>query len=224
MSKHSIYRINSIINKLALSSYLEIGVNKGETFTGVNATRKVAVDPVFNFDYHERLLLYRDNEHYYATTSDDFFYQNDESFEIIFLDGLHTFEQTFRDFCNAVTIAEKNTIIIIDDTLPSDIYSAHPIQDEAIKTRKNDTLINSGSWHGDVYKTVFAIREFFPLWSFRTIVSGGNPQTVVFRQTERRNGTKAGMEQIARMSYFDLRNNYELMNPIEDWNDILELL
>jgi hypothetical protein len=224
MSKHSVYRINSIITKMGFSSYLEVGVNKGETFTSVNANRKVAVDPKFNFEFHERANLYSTSERYFEITSDEFFYQNSEKFDIIFLDGLHTFEQTFRDFCNSISLANDNTIILIDDTLPTDIYSAHPNQSEAIKIRQKDTQKVSGSWHGDVFKTIFAIREYFPLWSYRTITSGGNPQTVVFRKCERRDSRGSSLETISRMSYFDLWNNYELLNPTDVWDEIINIL
>ncbi|NEP71306.1 MAG: class I SAM-dependent methyltransferase [Okeania sp. SIO2G4] len=46
-------------------------------------------------------------------SSDEFFrsYAKEfESFDLIYLDGLHTFEQTFRDFCAFLAVAHSKTI------------------------------------------------------------------------------------------------------------------
>ena len=89
-------RINHIARLCQAKHYLEIGVCHGETFFNIDIPRKVAVDPLFRFDFAGR-----SNE---ATTflqieSDEFFsIYNGPLFDIVYLDGLHTFDQTSRDF------------------------------------------------------------------------------------------------------------------------------
>ena len=71
--------IKKIIEKKKYSSYLEIGCFEDETFNKINIDKKVGVDP--NSGGNVRL------------TSDNFFKINKDTFDIIFIDGLHTFEQ-----------------------------------------------------------------------------------------------------------------------------------
>ncbi len=42
-----------------------------------------------------------------------------KKFDVIYLDGLHTFEQTLRDLLNALTLVADAGVIILDDVLPS---------------------------------------------------------------------------------------------------------
>ena len=51
-------------------------------------------------------------------TSDEFFKQNKETFDIIFVDGLHTEVQCFLDIENALTILNPNGAIVVHDCLP----------------------------------------------------------------------------------------------------------
>ena len=68
-------------------------------------------------------------------------------------------------------------------------------------------------WHGDVFKVVFAIHDFFPNLSYRTIVDNGNPRLVVVRR-QRQEFTPAfsDLEQITRMTYYDYMDKRCLMN------------
>ena len=105
-------------------TYLEIGVNAGDTFVNVHGmNRKIAVDPLFRFD----TASYSDAGTEYVTDTSDTYFETlavGNRFDVIFLDGLHTFEQTYRRPGNALLHSHPNTIILIDDTLPSDAYSA----------------------------------------------------------------------------------------------------
>jgi hypothetical protein len=55
-----------------------------------------------------------------VTTSDEFFatLRPSKRYDVAFIDGLHTFEQTYRDVIN--TFAHlRSGVILIDDTVPS---------------------------------------------------------------------------------------------------------
>ena len=48
---HSSRRINALAGAMRATRYLEVGVNKGETFRAVEVAERVAVDPEFRFDW-----------------------------------------------------------------------------------------------------------------------------------------------------------------------------
>lgn len=211
VSSHSIRRITRIARQTGASSYLEIGVNTGRTFNGVDLQRKVAVDPEFNFDVDQ---YRRDGIEFYSMPSDRYFTMHAASlkFDIIFLDGLHTFQQTFRDFCNSLACAHDRTVWLIDDVLPVDVFSAWPDQKESVRFRKRAGF-EGQPWHGDVYKIVFALHDFFPMYSYVTLQGKGNPQTVVWK-SPREDFTPIfnNLEAVERLTYFDLLKRLDTLN------------
>lgn len=208
---HSSRRINHLARHLQAKSYLEVGVASGDTFFAVDIANKVAVDPKFRFDYRS---YENESNHFFEISSDVYFtkFSNDEKFDVIFLDGLHTFEQTFRDFCSSIMVAHDKTIWILDDTMPSDVFSSWPKQMQAVNFRKQAGLTGE-QWHGDVFKVVFAIHDFFPMLSYVTINTAGNPQTVVWKKArEEFSPFCNNLESISRLSYFELLQNIKIMN------------
>jgi hypothetical protein len=153
MQPHSIRRINQLQSLNKATRYLEVGVNKGETFFNVNFQEKVAVDPLFRFDVADHQgegVLFIDK------VSDKFFAdaQSHRQFDIIFLDGLHTYDQTYRDFTHSLLCSHPKTFILIDDTFPADSISAMRSQKFSRSSRKKafpqlDNL--PGWWHGDTF-------------------------------------------------------------------------
>ena len=96
-----------------------------------------------------------------------------------------------------------------------------PDQARAIEARRK-TGDTSNAWHGDVYKMIFALHDFHPGFAYRTILGGGNPQTVAWRAP--RAGFKPrfdSFEAISRLSFDDLRNNWELVRGGSE-EDVLE--
>jgi hypothetical protein len=158
----SAWRINRLAKIQNAQQYLEIGVAGGNTFHSVQIQRKHAVDPKFRFDTSH---LATEDVRYFEIPSDQYFSQHvphGMKFDIVLLDGLHTFEQTFRDFCASTSHAHPDTIWIIDDVFPSDIFSALRSQKEAIRHRREHGL-KGRLWHGDVFKCIFAIHDFSPI-------------------------------------------------------------
>lgn len=120
-------RINKLAAEVHARTYLEVGVQKGKTFFDVAIPQRIAVDPRFLFDAQE---FVKEGLSFQETTSDDYFSHlpSAEKFDIIFLDGLHTFEQTYRDLCNSLLHVHDRTLIMIDDTKPTDVFSALPCE------------------------------------------------------------------------------------------------
>lgn len=216
-------RINLLAKVMHASTYLEVGVSKGDTFFDINLSHKSAVDPSFQFD-----LASVDNKEgifFFAMTSDIYFedidyicrniYKQDILFDIVYIDGLHTFEQSYRDFTNSLSHANDNTLWIFDDTVPCDPWSAIP---DVAKSFKYRAMANSkiNPWHGDVFKTIFAIHDYYPDFSYVTVIDHGNPQTVVWRtkwNSQRRRLSK-NFTEINSISYFDMLDNIGMLNPI----------
>ena len=67
--------LQKIIDTKNYKSYLEIGTFKNEVFDRIKCEKKIGVDPVMQGTIRK--------------TSDDFFLNNKDKFDIIFIDGLH---------------------------------------------------------------------------------------------------------------------------------------
>lgn len=208
-------RLNAIAKLISARSYLEIGVCTGDTFFAVDVDRKVAVDPRFRFDPAE---VEDHRSSFFQITSNEYFIRPDaqDQFDLVFLDGFHSFEQIMIDFQSALTLTDSKSVIVIDDTVPNDIYSAIPNQRIAFKYRKqagNKSL----SWHGDVFKIVLFIHDFCPTLSFATFNSGGNQQTVVWREPRVNYKPILGnLEKISRLDFVWLMENFSVLNPLPE--------
>jgi hypothetical protein len=134
MSGWSIRRLHRARDLVAGRRYLEVGVRKGETFFGIDMPEKDAVAPVFAFPEAKRN---QPGCRFFEITSDAFFSSKEarRDYDVVFLDGLHTFEQILRDFCATLSSVSERPIILLDDTVPSDIYSAERSPDRARKLR-----------------------------------------------------------------------------------------
>lgn len=95
--------INEIANHFGHNRYLEIGLFLGNNFKHIICEWKESVDP--NASTHPT----------HAMTSDEFFGQTQDEWDLIFVDGLHTEEQVLKDIDNALLhLAEGGTIIVHD--------------------------------------------------------------------------------------------------------------
>jgi hypothetical protein len=161
--------------------YLEVGVENGLTFEAIHLRHKVGVDPYPRF----RVTRLTPWVKFHKLTSDVFFDLNSQCFDIIYLDGLHTAEQTLRDLHNALKKLNPGGAVVIDDTVPNDEYSALTDQHETYRLRKLNNSSNDMSWHGDVFKVVNILQTLkHTNLHVATIVSLQNPKTVVWSDSE----------------------------------------
>lgn len=180
--------------------YLEVGVNQGRTFLEVKAKRKVAVDPRFAFDYRKAAKADAGSI-YHEVTSDVYFGQLvelGEVFDVVYLDGLHTFEQIVRDLLNALFVTHAKSVIIIDDVLPSNYHSA--IKDLSLSRLVMERMkLQDRSWMGDVYKVVPFIETYVQQLSY-AIVEDNHGQLVAWR-AKRPSVTEESLEAISRAPF-----------------------
>lgn len=181
---HSSERVNAILRLMPEpTSYLEIGLDDGWTFLKVAAASLVGVDPEPRFD--QRKLT--KNQVVYAEPSDSYFgrHRGSDLFDVVFVDGLHTAEQTLRDIQNAFRLLKPKGVVVIDDVIPSDSISAIPDQAESLRLRRIERLPGS-AWHGDVFRVLGSIAECRAWLNWVTIDDRAtddrrNPQTLVWR-------------------------------------------
>jgi hypothetical protein len=212
---HSARRLNTLAHKLNLCRYLEIGVSSGGTFRDIEIAERTGVDPHFQFDTSE---VVNESTFCIEKTSDNFFADIlvTPTWDAVFIDGLHTFEQVVRDFNNTILRTHPRSVILLDDTWPSDIYSAHPDASAALRLRR-EAGNDSPAWHGDVYKIVYYIHDFWPSLNYRTITQSGNIQTLVWRgNSGNRRPLFNSLERISRLSYFDMQANLSVMRPTDE--------
>jgi hypothetical protein len=195
--------VQSVLELFESPSYLEIGVQKGKTFNSVHAREKVAVDPKFLFDY-AAVAADVPGTSFHETTSDDYFGRiaaRDAAFDVVYIDGLHTFEQTLRDLVNSISLLKPQGVIIIDDVFPSSYSASLPVKAEA-KALIRATGEISNAWMGDVYRLVFFVESFCQQFSYST-VNNNHGQLVMWREP-RQDFVSRNLKEIAEKAYKDL--------------------
>lgn len=122
MQRHDI--INSLIRKYNYRSYLEIGTQFGKCYDQIVCAHKECVDP----DKQYPALTWN-------MTSDEFFDRNSNTFDFIFVDGLHVEHQVTRDVRNSLDILNHGGTIMCHDCLPESVA--------ALETHNNGTCYAS---------------------------------------------------------------------------------
>ena len=124
--------IEYLIKKNNYSDYLEIGCDQDQLFSKVKIKNKTGVDPSSGGNVRK--------------TSDDFFKDNKDKFDIVFIDGLHIYDQVKKDILNSVDCLKENGIILVHDCMPDSLGK------QAIPRYKMQ-------WNGDVWKAIVDLRQ-----------------------------------------------------------------
>jgi len=131
--------INYLITVNDYKSFLEIGTQAKINFTSVSVDRKVCVDPDTNAGAD------------YQITSDEYFENNFEKFDIVFVDGLHHADFAYRDIVNSLRRLNPGGCIVVHDVIP---YS---YEAQVIPLQKASDL-GTTPWNGDVWKSWIKLR------------------------------------------------------------------
>jgi predicted O-methyltransferase YrrM len=123
--------IQNIIISKNYKKYLEIGCDKDQIFSNILIDFKIGVDPVQGGNVRK--------------TSDDFFKNNLDKFDIIFIDGLHEYEQVNKDINNSLKALNDGGIILLHDCMPKSYFH------QAVPRSRM-------SWNGDVWKNIVEAR------------------------------------------------------------------
>ncbi len=140
------------------TTYLEIGVrNPTHNFDKIRATHKYSVDPGVEF---------AENPVDFKLKSDDFFLQLREGkildlntrFDVIFVDGLHTAEQTDRDISNSLEFISDEGFVVMHDCNP-------PTESHARETYDYWASPALDFWSGTTWKAFFKHRTRKDIYS-----------------------------------------------------------
>lgn len=156
-------------------TYLEIGVERGETLRLARCP-SIGIDPTMQIDHQAigdktACLLYRIGSDRFFDTYDPSALLGDR-IDFAFLDGMHLFEFLLRDFINIERHCRRNSLVVLHDCVPTDLYLA--------RRHREDELLRAitriaGGWCGDVWKTVLILREYRPdlrIYSFDAALTG----------------------------------------------------
>ncbi len=124
--------IDYLIKKNVYSNYLEIGCDKDQLFSKVNIKNKIGVDP--------------SNGGNVRKTSNEFFFDNKKFFDIVFIDGLHEYEQVKKDIINSLKFLNQNGVVLVHDCMPDSLGK------QAVPRYKMQ-------WNGDVWKAIVDLRQ-----------------------------------------------------------------
>jgi hypothetical protein len=133
-------------------TYLEIGVFEGRTLRlAQEDTISIGIDPSSHVLYPLPI-----NAAIFNVTSNEFFRKHATTtlphlgpLSLVFIDGLHLFEQALLDFINVEQYCDPEALIVIHDTLPI-------IELTSSRIRK------TGFWCGDVWKIVACLEKMRP--------------------------------------------------------------
>ncbi len=219
--------IQSLINANNYSSYLEIGVNRGYCFFNIKCKNKTGVDPRFEIPlWRKWLYIFKNtcniNNNYIEKTSDDFFKANKNSFDIILVDGLHTFQQSYKDIINSMQVLNQNGYILIHDCSPISAASAQDV--ESINEAKKHPEYE-GDWSGAVWKSIIKFRQEYPN-IFTAVIDTDHGVGIIAPNMK---STKQLSKNILldQLHYSDLENNRkELLNlmSIQEYQSYLNHL
>lgn len=119
--------INFLVQQRHSKHYLEITVHdERQNFALIQCAHKVSTFP---------------------DSSDDFFSQNQQVFDLVFIDGIHTEEQVLKDIQNARHSLAEGGILVLHDCMPPDEW--HQRESKDFKEGEN--------WNGTVWKAVLRV-------------------------------------------------------------------
>lgn len=217
--------------------YLEIGVKGGKTFLPIRVRNKYAVDPVFrikNSYKRKQIFKYPFNlfAHYYECTSDAFFAKHAESvftkefLDIAFIDGLHTFKQSYQDIINTLPYLKTSGIMIVHDCSPHSSSAAYPASSIAEVKQINPPGFD-GLWSGDVWKVVPKLKLNHPELSIFVIDQDSGLAIIskkpLISKNKYNDTINYSDEDIDNWEYSYLENNrHVLLNIINDEQELIK--
>jgi SAM-dependent methyltransferase len=183
--------VNLLISRNRNPSYLEIGCQSNSLFDSVPSNHKVGVDPAAGGTVR--------------ATSDAFFENNTEYFDVIFIDGLHTYEQVQRDVSNSIRFLKPGGYVALHDMLPGTWIEHHvPRISEA--------------WTGDVWKVAFELSRSRGI-DFKIVkIDHG---VGVFRVTKEKPQVLQLAEELEKEEFEYLYQNISKL-PLVEWKDFVE--
>ena len=192
--KNRIEIVQNIINQKKYTSYLEIGTFKDELFAEVKCNKKIGVDPVSGGNIRK--------------TSDNFFLENKEKFDLIFIDGLHHYEQVKKDIANSLDFLNDGGIILMHDCMPRDYYY------QAVPRCQYE-------WNGDTWKAFLEFRSKQNVDSYCCYADQG---IGVILKRKNTNKLELDIKNYKKFSFNDYVENYQKYLNLIEYKDLIKIV
>ena len=184
--------IDYLIQKNKFENYLEIGCDDDQLFSKVNIRNKIGVDPVSGGNIRKK--------------SDDFFSTNKDKFDLVFIDGLHIYEQVKKDILNSLKFLNENGMILVHDCLPDSLSK------QAVPRYKM-------KWNGDVWKAIVDLRQREDLEIYTCEIDEG-----IGIITKKKNTSILKLDKpVKKLKFKDYFNNYKEYLRVIELSDFKKL-
>ncbi len=132
-------------------------------------------------------------------TSDEFFKNNLDKFDLIFIDGLHVSSQVDRDIENSLKFLKFGGVILLHDCLPKKIW--HQVVPCVYP-----------KWNGDVWKSIVKSRTKNNINTYTIVADNG---IGVILKEKNKKILNLSADKLKKLKYKDYFNNHsEFMNLI----------
>jgi len=184
--------IQEIIDKKKYEKYLEIGCDDDLLFSKINSNKKFGVDPKSGGNIRK--------------TSDEFFDTNIEKFDLIFIDGLHEYNQVKKDIRNSLNFLNNDGLILLHDCLPTEM--SH----QAVPRYRH-------IWLGDVWKAIVFFRQDPNLNIYTCKIETG---IAVIKKELNEDILDHTIKDCKKLKFKDFYNNYEKFMRLYEYDKFLE--
>ena len=182
--------IQHIIDIKKYNTYLEIGCYKDEVFSNIKIQNKIGVDPVSGGTIRD--------------TSDSFFKNNNKKFDIIFIDGLHHYEQVKKDINNSLASLNNDGIVVLHDCMPQRFI-------------EQATPQSKGTWMGDVWKNIIECRTLPDIQTYTVHADHG---IGILLKKPNVNILNLQLSNFKKLKFKDFFYNYKTYLNVIFYNDI----
>lgn len=186
--------VQKIIEFKKFKKYLEIGTFKNDLFNYIECEKKIGVDPFSGGNIRK--------------TSDEFFRDNQEKFDLIFIDGLHKYLQVKKDIQNSLKSLNSDGLILMHDCFPRNYYY------QAVPRCQID-------WNGDTWKALVELRTKEDLDVY--CLNADEGIGVIFKR-KNKNLLDLDIKNFAKLSYNEYSNNYQKYLNLIEYEDFLKIL
>ena len=185
-----------MISKFNLKSYLEIGVRDGRNFNIIKCPHKEAVDPQPKCEL----------ENLHVMGSDIFFEDNQNIYDLIFIEVLHLEHQVDKDIKNSLkSISEHGFIILHDCNPPTEFH----------QREKYEVNGKFPDWNGTVWKFIVKYTTTNKVINACVVNCDWGIDTLMKPQNLKINDKD-------KFSYHDLEHNRKEILNLISVNDFLE--
>lgn len=187
--------IQHIIDKYNFENYLEIGCDKNQSFSKIRIKNKVGVDPVSGGTVR--------------LTSDNFFLNNKDNFDVIFIDGLHHYKQVLKDIKKSIQILNNDGFILVHDCLPQSLAQ------QAVPRYR-------GYWNGDVWKSIVELRTNHDLDIVTCQIDFGI--AIIRKKPNKSILILDNVQNFENLKFQDYYYNYKTFMNIKSYSETLRLI